>query len=68
MTKFFAAIGYIASVLAAATGIIWLLNKLADREIEEELECECECCEDEDCSECACECAEECAADEAVAE
>ena len=64
MTKFFAVIGYIASVLAAATGIVWLLNKLADREIEEELECECECCGDEDCPECECDCA----ADEAVAE
>ena len=42
MTKFFAAIGYLASVLAAAFGIIYLINKLTACEIEEELECECE--------------------------
>ena len=45
MTKFFAAIGYLASVLAAAFGIIYLINKLTACEIEEELECECEDCE-----------------------
>ncbi|MBQ2718842.1 MAG: hypothetical protein IJF73_02110 [Clostridia bacterium] len=68
MTKFFAAIGYIASVLAAATGLLWLINKLTDREIEEELECECECCEDECGDECECCAAEDASADEAVAE
>ena len=54
MSKVFEVIGYVASVLAAAFGIIWLINKLTDREIEEELADECEC----DC-ECDCECAEE---------
>ena len=60
MSKVFEVIGYVASVLAAAFGIIWLINKLTDREIEEELadECDCECDEACDC-ECDCECAEE---------
>ena len=42
MSKFFEAIGYVASVLAAAFGIIYLINKLTDREIDEELEAEVE--------------------------
>ena len=42
MSKFFEAIGYVTSVLAAAFGIIYLINKLTDREIDEELEAEVE--------------------------
>ena len=42
MSKFFEAIGYVASVLAAAFGIIYLINKLTDREIDEELDAEVE--------------------------
>ena len=58
MSKFFEAIGYVVSVLAAAFGIVWLVNKLTCREIEEELECEYEC----DCdAECECEADGECA-------
>lgn len=57
MSKFFEAIGYIASVLAAAFGIVWLVNKLTCREIEEELECDCACGDECDC-EGDCECAE----------
>ena len=56
MSKFFEAIGYIASVLAAAFGIIYLINKLTDREIDEELEAETEEMDLEE--ECECECAE----------
>ncbi len=61
MNKFFEAVGYIASVLAAALGIVWLVNKLIDREIDEEIaeECECDC----DCDE-TCECCEEAPATE----
>lgn len=55
MSKFFEVIGYVASVLAAAFGIIYLINLLTGREIDEELECEveeldldeCECAEAE---------------------
>lgn len=42
MSKFFEVIGYVASVLAAAFGIIYLINKLTDREIDEELDAEVE--------------------------
>ena len=56
MSKFFEAIGYIASVLAAAFGIIYLINKLTDREIDEELDSEVEEMDLEE--ECECECAE----------
>ena len=56
MSKFFEAIGYIASVLAAAFGIIYLINKLTDREIDEELEADVEEMDLEE--ECDCECAE----------
>lgn len=49
MTKFFAAVGYVASVLAAAFGVIYLINKFTAAEIEEEIECECCDCEDEKC-------------------
>ena len=55
MSKFFEVIGYVASVLAAAFGIIYLINLLTGREIDEELEGEveeldldeCECAEAE---------------------
>lgn len=40
MSKFFEAIGYVAAVLATAFGIIYLINRLTDREIEEELDAE----------------------------
>ena len=60
MTKFFAAVGYVASVLAAAFGVIYLINKLTGCEIEEELECECEDCCDGECEDkCECDAAEE---------
>ncbi len=54
MTKFFAAVGYVVSVLAAAFGVVYLINRLTGCEIEEELECECEDCCDEQCD-CAAE-------------
>ena len=48
MSKFFEVIGYVASVLAAAFGIIYLINLLTGREIDEELDLdECECAEAE---------------------
>ena len=47
MSKFFEIVGYIASVMAAAIGIIYLINKITDRkveaEIEEEIDDACEC-------------------------
>ena len=65
MSKFFEVIGYIASVLAAAFGIIWLINKLTDREIDEELDAEAEGLDLDE--ECECDCAEcECADAEPV--
>ncbi len=47
MSKFFAFVGYVVSVLAAAFGIFYLINKLTDKEIDDEL------CEemDEECEE-----------------
>ncbi len=71
MTKFFAAVGYVASVLAAAFGVIYLINKFTGYEIEDELECECEDCCDGDCDE-GNTCSEDCTcgktAEEAAAE
>ena len=64
MTKFFAAIGYVASVLAAAFGIIYLIDKLCACEIEEEIECECEDCD----GECEADAAEEKAEEAPAAE
>ena len=61
MSKFFEAVGYITSVLAAAFGIVWLVNRITCREIEDELECECECGDE-------CECGEECECCEAASE
>ena len=59
MSKIFEAIGYIAAVLAAAFGIIFLINKLTDREIDEELEAEVEELDLEEDGECECaECAD----------
>ena len=52
MNKIFAVIGYVASVAAAAVGLLWLYNKLVDRAVEEECECDCEC-------DCDCACTEE---------
>ncbi len=37
MSKFFAFVGYVVSVLAAAFGIFYLINKLTDKEIDDEL-------------------------------
>ena len=53
MNRFFEAIGYLVSVLAAAFGIVCLLNKIVDRKIDEEIAEECEC--DGDCAD-ECEC------------
>ena len=49
MSKFFTFVGYVVSVLAAAFGIVYLINKLTDKEIDDEL-CEEieEECEDEE--------------------
>ena len=58
MSKFFEAVGYITSVFAAAFGIVWLVNKITCREIEDELECECD----------DCTCGDECECCEAEAE
>ncbi len=66
MTKFFAAVGYIASVLAAAFGVLYLINKFTGYEIEEELECECEDCEGECDNACECDSCEEKPAEEAA--
>ncbi len=38
MSKFFAFIGYLATVFAAAAGLLFLLNKFTEKQIEEELE------------------------------
>lgn len=66
MGKFFEAIGYLASVLLAACGIVFLANKLFERQLDEEIEAECECDCDGEC-ECECDCGCDCAeADEAV--
>lgn len=40
MAKFFAFVGYIVSVLAAAFGIVYFVNKLTDRAVDEEIEAE----------------------------
>ena len=63
MGKFFEAIGYLASVLAAACGIVFLVNKILERKLDEEIEAECEC--DCDC-ECDCECDCDCEETEAA--
>lgn len=48
MSKFFEIVGYVASVLAAAFGIIYLINKLTGRSVDEEIEAEMEdACDDE---------------------
>lgn len=58
MSKFFEVIGYVASVLAAAFGIIYLINKLTDREIDEELDAEAEGLEFDEGEDVECECAD----------
>ena len=45
MSKFFTFVGYVVSVVAAAFGIIYLINKLTDKEIDDEL---CEEMEEEE--------------------
>ena len=62
MGKFFEAIGYLASVLAAAVGIVYLANKLLERRLDEEIEAECDCAGDCD-GECECDCDCDCECD-----
>ena len=54
MSKVLETIGYIVAVLAAAFGIIFLINKLTAREIDEELEAEIEELDLEEDGECEC--------------
>ena len=48
MAKFFMIVGYVVSVLAAAAGIVYLINKITGRSVDEEIEAEMEdACEEE---------------------
>ena len=67
MGKFFAVVGYLTSVLAAAFGLVWLFNKYNECLVDEEIECECECgdeCEGSACT-CGCSCADKETSEEA---